>query len=278
MHSSARSAQQLAIEAAQAGGAVIRRALATGFREVDPKGAVDLLTEVDLAAQHAICEVLAARDPGTVILAEEAALANTAGAPARWIVDPLDGTTNFVHGFPAFGVSVALEVGGELFGGCIYEPLLDRTTCAGKGLGTLQDDRPVQVSKVDTLDRALMLTGFAYDRRDKADMYLRFVKAFLVSAQGLRRAGSAALDFCHIAAGRADGYWEFNLSPWDVAAGLLFVQEAGGRVSDPRGAPIDLDHPQIVACNPHVHDEVLSVLEPLLNPQDGPAAPGCALG
>jgi myo-inositol-1(or 4)-monophosphatase len=272
--SEAEDARRVAVLAARAGGQVIRGALAAGPRRVQHKGATDLVTEVDLAAEAAIRELLHRESPGTVVLAEESALADTAGAPARWIVDPLDGTTNFVHGFPAFGVSVALERDGELLGACVYEPLLDRCTAAGRGLGTTQDGMPVRVSDCVELDRALMLTGFAYDRRIMAPTYLRFVQAFLERAQGLRRAGAAALDFCHIAAGRADGYWEFNLSPWDVAAGILLVQEAGGRVSTPGGGPVKLDQPQIVATNGHIHDAVLATMAPLLRPEGAPAAPG----
>lgn len=271
----AADARRIAVRAARAGGAVIQAALDRGPARVRQKGAVDLVTEVDLAAEAAVRAVLAEDSPGTLVLAEESARAGTAGAPARWIVDPLDGTTNFVHGFPAFGVSVALEVGGTLLAGCVYDPLRDRCTAAGKGLGTTDNDVPVRVSTTDHLGAALMLTGFAYDRRTMAPTYLRFVQAVLEQAQGLRRAGAAALDFCHIATGRADGYWEFNLSPWDVAAGILLVTEAGGRVTDPEGRPVNLDSPQIVASNARIHDDVLALMAPLLRPEGAPPAPGC---
>lgn len=262
------AARDTAVAAARAGAAVVRAAL-DGPQRVDRKGAVDLVTEVDLAAEDAIRAALRERTPGVPVLAEEGG--GAAAERTRWIVDPLDGTTNFVHGFPSFAVSVGLQVDGRLEAACIVDPLRDQTYDAARGRGARLDGRPLRVSAVDRLSDALLLTGFAYDRRERADFYLRYVKAFLESAQGLRRAGAAALDLCHIAAGRADGFWEFNLSPWDVAAGALIVEEAGGRVSDMTGAPLDLDRPRLLATNGRVHEAMIDVLVPLLSPGHGMA-------
>ena len=260
----------IAEAAARAGGAVITDAL--GRRRsaaVHHKSAIDLVTEVDVAAEAAVCELLAQRSPGVPILAEESGGARAAST--RWIVDPLDGTTNFVHGFPAFCVSVGLEVDGVLTAGAIYEPLLGRLTSAGLGLGAHQDGEPLAVSRCAQLDQALTLTGFAYDRRERAAFYLHFVRFFLERSQGVRRAGSAALDLCHIAAGRADAYWEFNLQPWDVAAGALIVREAGGVVTDIGGGPLRHDAPQTLASNGLLHDEMVEAMRRLIDsaPQSG---------
>lgn len=240
------------------------RAALDGPVEVRNKGVVDLVTEVDLASEAAILRLLHDRMPGVAVLAEEAGGARA--GETRWVVDPLDGTTNFVHGFPSFGVSVALQHQGEVIAGCVYDPVRDHTYSAGRGLGATCEGRPLRVSSTDSLERALLLTGFAYDRRERADFYLRFVKAFLEQSQGLRRAGSAAMDLCHVAAGRADGFWEFGLNVWDVAAGVLLVQEAGGRVTDMLGGPLDLDQPRLLATNGGVHDAMGAVLLPLLSP------------
>jgi myo-inositol-1(or 4)-monophosphatase len=264
----AHEARVVAEAAAQAGGAVIRAALERReVAAVTHKSAIDLVTEVDLAAEAAICEELQRRSPGVPVLAEERGGAR--GGATRWIVDPLDGTTNFVHGFPAFCVSVGLEVDGELLAGAIYEPLLDRLTSAAAGLGARQGGHPLRVSGCAALSGALTLTGFAYDRRERADFYLHFVKHFLERSQGVRRAGSAALDLCHIAAGRADAYWEFNLQPWDVAAGALIVREAGGVVTAADGGPLRLDAPQVLASNGLLHDEMVGALRLLLESAPG---------
>ena len=261
MYRSIAEARSVAEAAARAGGAVVRAAL-DGPAQVRNKGAVDLVTEVDLASEAAILRLLQDRMPGVPVLAEEGGGASTGAT--RWVVDPLDGTTNFVHGFPSFGVSVALQHEGQVVAGCVYDPVRDQAYSAGRGLGATCEGRPLRVSATHSLDRALLLTGFAYDRRERADFYLRFVKAFLEQSQGLRRAGSAAIDLCHVAAGRADGFWEFGLNVWDVAAGVLLVEEAGGQVTDMLGGPLDLDKPRLLATNGGVHGAMGAVLRPLL--------------
>ena len=252
--------------AARAGGAVIQSALASSGGPLrvlaKDRGGIDMLTEVDLAAESAVRAVLDEYSPGVPILAEEGG--GDRGL-TRFIVDPLDGTTNFVHGFPAFATSVGLQVDGVLVAGCVYDAVAGLAYSAHRGGGATCEGRPLRVSAVTELGQALALMGFAYDRQQRADFYLRFVKAALENCHGLRRMGAAALDFCHIAAGRADVYWEFNLSPWDVAAGMLLVEEAGGRVGTLGGGPVDLDRPEILCSNGHVHDAMAALLRPLLS-------------
>jgi len=262
---SARDAMQVAEQAARAGMTVIQDALASSSRapaesgpDVRYKGAVDLVTQTDLAAEAAVCAVLERLTPGVPILAEERGGAQSAST--RWIVDPLDGTTNFVHGFPHFAVSVALEIDGVLEAGCIADPLAGSVALAGRGQGATLGGRPLQVSHTRTLDAAMFLTGFAYDRRQRPDFYLARVRTALIAGQGLRRCGAATHDFLHIAAGRADVYWEFALGPWDVAAGILLVSEAGGMVTDLSGDAVNVAQPEILATNGWVHDAALRLL------------------
>lgn len=260
MQSELSGAARVAERAARAAGAIIQARAPSVVRH---KGTVDLVTEVDLAAEEAIRTILEADTPGTPILAEESGGARDAST--RWIVDPLDGTTNFVHGFPSYGVSIALQLDGALSVGCVYDAVRGQAYVAAAGQGATCEGQPIHVSTTEHLDDALLLTGFAYDRRQRADFYVRFVKAFLECSQGIRRAGSAAIDLCHIAAGRADGYWEFGLSPWDVAAGALLVQEAGGVVTDVALTPLGVDRPRILASNGRVHIAMAQVIHPLLS-------------
>ncbi len=255
----------VAVEAARAGAAVVRRALdrSDPAGRVVLKGPVDPVTEVDLASEEAIRAVLDRESPGVPVLAEEGG--GAAAGDRRWIVDPLDGTVNFVRGFPAFCVSVALEEGGRVVAGCIADPLAGVAYRASLGGGAWCGDRRLRVSPTASLDEALLLTGFPYDRRQRAAHYLRHVEAFLRRARGIRRCGSAALDLVHVAAGRADGFWEFGLQAWDVAAGRLLVEEAGGRVTDMDGGPLDLDRPRLLATNGRVHAAMRDVLASLLS-------------
>lgn len=260
-----RAAMRVAEQAARAGMQVIQAACADASAhrhgtssDVHFKGAVDLVTKTDLAAEAAVCAVLEQLTPGVPILAEERGGATE--SQTRWIVDPLDGTTNFVHGFPHFAVSVALEVDGVLEAGCIADPLASSVALAGRNQGATLDGRPLQVSSTRTLENSLFLTGFAYDRRERPDFYLERVRTALVAGQGLRRCGAATHDFLHIAAGRADVYWEFSLGPWDVAAGVLLVTEAGGVVTDLSGASVNIATPEILATNGWIHEAALALL------------------
>jgi len=250
-------ALQTAIAAAKAAGAIIL-AHDRSTLEIHHKGTVDLVTQVDLACEGAIRAVLQERSPGVPILAEEGGGSTTAST--RWIVDPLDGTTNFVHGYPSYAVAVALELDGQLEAGCIYDPVRDQTYTARRGCGAACDGRPISVSKTSSLIESLLITGFPYERRERVDHLLRYLRAFLLRSRGLRRMGAASMDFVAIATGIADGYWEFGLSPWDVAAGALLVAEAGGKVTDFDGAPLDLGSGRMVASNGIVHQEMCEVL------------------
>ncbi len=249
-----------AITAAHAAGEILRTRPA---HRVSHKGAVDLVTEIDLRCEAAVREVLETATPGVPILAEEGGGAWSAST--RWIVDPLDGTTNFVHGFPFYCVSIALEEAGELTLGVLYDPVRDRTFTAERGHGAAVDGQRLQVSDCRSLDNALIASGFAYDRRERAAEYLAFVQRILERSQGFRRCGSAAMDLAMVATGQIDGYWEFNLKPWDVAAGALLVSEAGGRIGAIGGGPLDINAPQALASNGHIHAELEGVLADLLD-------------
>jgi myo-inositol-1(or 4)-monophosphatase len=244
----------VAERAARAAGAVLGRGRATDVRH---KGAIDLVTEMDLAAEEAVRAVLERETPGVPILGEEGGgeLGGTC-----WIVDPLDGTTNFVHGFPAWSVSVAFQEAGRLEAGCVFDPIHDVAYTARRGAGAFANGDPIHVSPTSVLGDALLITGFPYDSPDRASFYLSFFGAFLTRAQGIRRTGSAALDLALLASGRADGFWEFRLHAWDVAAGALIVTEAGGRVSGMEGEPLVLDAGRIVASNGRLHAALVEVI------------------
>jgi myo-inositol-1(or 4)-monophosphatase len=220
---------------------------------------IDLVTDVDHALDRLIRErILSARPKDALLTEESAASAGSSGV--RWIVDPLDGTTNYAHAFPHFAISVGVEVDGRRTAGVVYDPMRDELFSAELGKGSHLNGKPVRVSRVTELRRALLATGFAYDVHQKRTPNLAYFERFVGCAQAIRRAGSAALDFAYVACGRFDGYWELHLSPWDVAAGLLLVEEAGGRVSDFDAGPPPASGARIVASNGLVHEAMLEVL------------------
>lgn len=220
---------------------------------------IDLVTDVDHALDKLIRERIRAARPSDALLTEEnTAEDGTSGV--RWIVDPLDGTTNYAHAFPHFAISIGVEVGGERTVGVVYDPMRDELFCAERGHGAQLNGKPIRVSEVTELRRALLATGFAYDVHQKRTPNLEYFERFVGSAQAIRRAGSAALDFAYVACGRFDGYWELHLAPWDVAAGLLLVAEAGGRASDFDAGPPPSSGARIVASNGRVHAAMLEVL------------------
>ncbi|TNE91603.1 MAG: inositol monophosphatase [Deltaproteobacteria bacterium] len=243
----------VALEAARAAA----RLLEERPKRVDHKGVVDLVTEIDRACEAAVREVLARHTPDIEVLGEEEGGSTRA---TRWVVDPLDGTTNFVHGFPAYAVSVGLEVDGEPVVGVVIDAARGVEYAAAKGRGATADGEPIRVSEVRSLEQALLATGFPYDRRERAAHYLKSVKRALETSQGVRRAGAAALDLALVAAGRLDAYWEFTLSPWDVSAGIVLVREAGGVVTAHDGSPIDRHRPCPLAANPYLHDAMIRML------------------
>jgi myo-inositol-1(or 4)-monophosphatase len=229
--------------------------------EIRTKGSrIDLVTEVDHACEALIVGEIERLRPDDAILAEEGGGLDRDGAEWRWIIDPLDGTTNYAHGFPRFCVSIGVERDGIRTVAVVLDPLLDELFVAVRGHGAWIRNRVVRVSSESDLGEALVATGFAYDvRKSREDNVAEFARV-LKGARGLRRDGSAALDLCYVAAGRLDAYWEQKLSPWDVAAGILIVEEAGGRVSDMRGGPPPSSGRQIVASNGRVHDAILERL------------------
>jgi myo-inositol-1(or 4)-monophosphatase len=251
--------RRLAIEAARAAGELLRTEL-TGARRIAFKGApTNLVTEMDARAETLILGKVRARFPDDAILSEEMGAARGRSG-RRWIVDPLDGTTNYAHGIPLFAVSIALEVAGRVQLGVVYDPNHEELYVAERGAGALVNDRKLAVSTTATLNESLLCSGFPYNIRETPDNNLAEYAAFSLRAQGVRRMGSAVLYLAWLAAGRFDGYWELRTGPWDVAAGGLIVEEAGGRLTALDGGPLDLDRPAVVASNGRIHDEMLKVL------------------
>ncbi len=227
--------------------------------DVRHKGRIDLVTEVDVLAEQCIRHRIQARFPDHAILAEESGLTETA-SDFRWVVDPLDGTTNYAHGYPFFSVAIAVERQGETIIGVVYDPLRDELFSAAKGQGARCNGRPLHVSGVASLEQALLVTGFPYNVKASPQKNLDHFSAFLDLAQAIRRDGSAALDLAYVAAGRFDGFWELNLAPWDMAAGSLLVTEAGGQVTAFSGQAFSPYVPEIVASNGHLHAAMCQVL------------------
>ena len=247
---------EVAVEAANAAGAVLQRS--AGALQVEHKGAVDLVTAVDRAAEEAVRQVLHRHTPDIPVLGEEEG--GAWDAPTRWIVDPLDGTTNYVHGFPWYCVSIGLEVDGQREVAAILEPVRGALYTARRGGGAACNGAPIRVSTCIDLGHALVATGFPYDRRERAAVYTAEVERALRAVQGLRRAGAAALDLAMVASGRLDAYWEHNLRPWDLAAGALLVEEAGGRVTGHAGEGLDSTWPCPLATNGALHPALQQLL------------------
>jgi len=228
--------------------------------QIDAKGAADFVTQVDREAEAAIIGHLTKTFPDHRFLAEESA--RDSSGRYRWIIDPLDGTTNFIHAYPMFAVSIALEKDGQLVLGVVYDPLRDEMFTAQAGGGAWLNDQPIQVSAVSDPLRALVATGFSFRIRDRIDLYLTGFKNVFLRVGGLRRAGSAALDLVHVACGRLDGFFEIGLAPWDVAAGTIIIQEAGGRITDVAGNPDNVLSGNLVGGNPVIHQVLLETLGP----------------
>jgi myo-inositol-1(or 4)-monophosphatase len=251
-----------AIETAREAGRVLAERFGRASLEVSHKGDIDLVTESDLAAERLIIERIRSHYPRHAILAEESGKSEHEGSAAasyKWIVDPLDGTTNYAHGYPCYCVSIALEREGDLVIGVIHDPTRDETFAAERGAGATLNGRRIHVSEIDDLNEALLCTGYPYDVRGR-DNFARNFKNFILHAQGVRRDGSAALDLAYVAAGRFDGFWEEGLRPWDVAAGVLLIEEAGGRISRYDGSPFHIYAPPIMASNGLVHEAMMRVL------------------
>ena len=246
-------------EAARRGGAVLREKWGQQ-RTLEYKGGIDLVTDADRASEEALLGFLRREFPESAILAEESGASGAEAAPLRFFVDPLDGTTNYAHGVPHFSVVVAVEDRDGLAAGATYEPLRGEIFLAGRGLGATLGGRPIRVSRADSLERALLCTGFPYDVHESPDLPAALFASLLTRAQAIRRFGSAALDLAWVACGRFDGFWEMKLKPWDVASGIVLVREAGGLVADFDGRDGMLHGGTICAANPVLQPRLLEAL------------------
>jgi myo-inositol-1(or 4)-monophosphatase len=247
-----------AVRIARLAGTLLRDNLNSDFA-MEYKGEVDIVTEMDRRAQGIIEAEIRTRYPNHGILAEEGLNEKGTGG-YLWVVDPLDGTTNYAHGFPIFSVSIAVMHKGRAVCGVVYNPVSEEIFKAIAGQGAFLNAYRIDVSATSKLDRSLLATGFPYNIRETADTNLDYFSRFAVSTQGIRRCGSAALDLCFVAAGRLDGFWELNLKPWDIAAGALVVREAGGVITDFSGRDIDQDGSRVVASNGSIHQEMLELI------------------
>jgi myo-inositol-1(or 4)-monophosphatase len=250
------SFSETAAEIARESGAIIKKYLdqKIGF---ELKGEFDLVTEADRTSERLIVERLRAHYPSHAIVAEEGG-GQQGSSEYRWYVDPLDGTTNFAHGFPAFNVTLGLERAGELIAGVVFDPLRNEMFSAERGAGAHLNGQRIRVSKVPTVESSLVATGFPSRKRHE-NVNIHFYYQLAMLSHGVRRAGAAALDLAYVACGRLDAFWEFGLNPWDVAAGVLLIEEAGGKCSDMRGAKVDLRGAHLLADNGTVHEEILSL-------------------
>ncbi len=251
----------IAVKAARRAGTIINRAARDlDLLSVGAKGPGDFVTEVDRAAEAAIIETLSDAYPTHSFLGEESG--QTGESEFQWIIDPLDGTTNFIHGFPQYAVSIALAQNGVLQHGVVFDPNSNELFTASRGSGAFLNDKRIRVSNRTRLSEALIGTGFPYKSFDHADTYLAIQKDMMQKTAGLRRPGAASLDFAYVAAGRLDGFWEFGLAPWDMAAGALLITEAGGLVGDLQGEADYMKSGNVVAGNPKVFAQLLQLIAP----------------
>jgi myo-inositol-1(or 4)-monophosphatase len=248
-----------AVEAALSAGRLQRRHFRSPLT-VHKKGAIDLVTEIDVAVEREFRAMIAARFPEHDVLGEEAG-STQPNASHRWIIDPIDGTTNYVHGLAIFCVSIALEIDGRLSVGVVYDPMADELFTAERGEGARLNGRRIHVTGTTEIGDALLCTGFPYTVREKPGHLIYRFAEFLRQSQAVRRLGSAALDLCYTAAGRFDAFYEESLKAWDIAAGALLVEEAGGKVTGTRGEPFTAHAGHVVASNGHLHGAVLSTLD-----------------
>jgi myo-inositol-1(or 4)-monophosphatase len=250
----------IAVRAARAAGNVITRNLnRLDTLQVDMKRNKDFVSEVDKQAEQEIISIIRRAYPDHAILAEESGQAVRDGA-FEWVIDPLDGTTNYLHGFPQFAVSIAVRQKGQLEAGVVYDPMLQELFTATRGSGALLNDRRIRVSRRDHLDYALLGTGLPFMAHHDFDGYLNVLKTFMQKTAGIRRAGAAALDLAYVAAGRLDGFWENNLNAWDIAAGALLISVAGGLISDSTGGGDFMQNGDVVCGNPKIYQQMLKVI------------------
>ena len=231
-----------------------------GRLSVLKKGDINLVTEADLASEALIIERIKSYYPKHSILAEEAGNAVVGGENAwKWIIDPLDGTTNYAHGYPCFCVTLALEHNGEIVLGVTFDPTRNELFSAERGRGASLNNKPIRVSSTERLSEALIVTGFPYDFKRRSN-FARHLTEFLLTSRGVRRDGSAAIDMAYVACGRFDGFWEEGLNPWDMAAGVLLIEEAGGQVTGYDNSKFNIYNPPVLASNGLIHSQMLDVL------------------
>jgi myo-inositol-1(or 4)-monophosphatase len=249
----------LAIEAAKEAGVFIKDNIGN-ITTIERKSTeINLVTDIDKKSESMIISAIKEQFPAHDIIAEESGR-NIGNSDYRWIIDPLDGTTNYAHGLPLFCVSIGVEFKGDMVAGVIYDPMRDEIFTAEKGAGAALNGKPIRVSTEDRLIRSLLITGFPYNVKDNPHNAIRHFNNLIIEAQGIRRLGSAALDLAYVACGRAEGFWEVNLHPWDISAGILIITEAGGTVTDFEREPVNAYTPNIVASNGRIHSEILRVL------------------
>ena len=230
------------------------------IRSISYKGRMNLVTDVDKSSEEIILKRLKKRFPDYLILSEESGGAYKNSPSPKWVIDPLDGTTNYAHGFPFFCVSIALEKEGTIVLGVVYDPIRDELFSATRGSGAFCNNKRIRVSSIKPLKKSLLATGFPYKFGKGMHRNIVNFKNFMMSAQAVRRAGSAALDLCYVATGRFEGFWEMDLHPWDTPAGAVIVEEAGGRISDFSGGPFNHYKKEIIASNSKIHSTMIKVL------------------
>lgn len=229
-------------------------------KKISYKGRINPVTNVDLQSERTIIDTIKERYPDHDIITEESDQKQE-GSPYRWIIDPLDGTVNYAHDYPFFGVSIALEINGSVEVGVVYNPVLEEFFSARRGCGAFYNGKPISVSDIDTLEKSLLATGFSYDIKENPYNNIAHFNNMIMQAQSLRRDGSAALNLCYTAMGRFDGYWEITINAWDIAAGMLMVSEAGGTVTDLRGEPLSPFRNEIIASNGKIHRDLVEQLQ-----------------
>jgi len=252
---------QTAIQAARQGGAILQDFAQKGFTIHSKGQAINLVTEADLHSEKAIIQTIRQAFPDHQILSEEQGLQESPTHPIKWIVDPLDGTTNFAHGFPMYNVSIGVEYQGTCIIGVVYDPTRDELFLGQQSRGATLNGKPIHVSATPKLAEALLVTGFAYDIHTATDNNLKEFCAFTLRARGMRRTGTAAIDLCYIASGRLDGFWELQLNPWDTAAGKVIVEEAGGKITNYLGEPYSIYGKTILTTNSLIHSEMIEVIK-----------------
>ncbi|MCL6261905.1 MULTISPECIES: inositol monophosphatase family protein [Craterilacuibacter] len=253
----------IAVKAARRAGSVIQRASHNiDIIRVEKKSANDFVTDVDRAAEQAIIDVILEAYPSHAILAEESGAKGMGASEYEWIIDPIDGTTNFLHGHSQYAISIALAHKGQVQEAVVYDPSRNDLYTASRGVGAFLNERRIRVSKRIQLNECLIATGFPVVDQSMIDTYLAILKDVIAKSAGARREGAASLDLCNVACGRVDGFFEFNLKPWDIAAGSLIVQEAGGIVTDMKGEQTWLESGDIVAASPKVLAQLLHIIAP----------------